>query len=659
MPITGSDTALMYAVAGLARSGATRSDYFRPIVKVTIAGVDRTGACLKRSLTITELLDEAPNTATLRVRTDGSYESVVLDDEPFGYWRLGENANDSVGTGHGVVNGSVQFGVTGVTADNDGGALFDHSTTHIDLGNLPDATTALTMEMWIKGDGDAWSGAGVGIEIPFSYGSTGHYLGINDNGSVRVSMRISGTQRTLASLGVTLDPNTWYHIVGTWTSGDRQRLYINGQLNNQSGTTFTGTLDAANVAQIGRFTVAQAYFGGTIDECAVYDHALTADEIAEHYRARLLTAFMPAKGQEVIIGLGAISNRIFAGYILNTNLVINRKTSRFPRMELDLIDYTWLLDHFVVYGKKWDNVSASTVIQQVFDAFVPAALGFSTVRVQAGLPTISIQSNDDETIPQFLSRLMKLIGGYWYVDYSKIIHAYTGTETDANPVVLDDNNTTYWDLRYSDDLSQARTRVRVHGGSTTTTAAAAAGATTLAVDDTRLFSSSGGKALVGANQITYTGKSVGEGPGDLTGVSGLVYDIAQGDSTRVLAIEDDLTGQAAIAALLGGGHTGVITHTARDGNAGEDAAHAVGTAQLAIFPAAGEQQLAFKTKDKAAKAGKAFTANITTPATVSGTFLIQRVTLSNFEIGVARFPTREVECGVSKRDIEDLLKHLG
>lgn len=70
MGISGSDKALMVARSGVARSGATRSDYFLPNVLVTIGGTDRSSAILKASLEIDDVANATPSTAGFTVRSD-------------------------------------------------------------------------------------------------------------------------------------------------------------------------------------------------------------------------------------------------------------------------------------------------------------------------------------------------------------------------------------------------------------------------------------------------------------------------------------------------------------------------------------------------------------------------------------------------------------
>lgn len=77
MPLTGSDKALMYALGGVARGGATRGGYTDSRVYIAIAGVhygtaravDAQKALYEdgAGLSITEALNQAPNTASLMV----------------------------------------------------------------------------------------------------------------------------------------------------------------------------------------------------------------------------------------------------------------------------------------------------------------------------------------------------------------------------------------------------------------------------------------------------------------------------------------------------------------------------------------------------------------------------------------------------------------
>lgn len=371
-------------------------------------------------------------------------------------------------------------------------------------------------------------------------------------------------------------------------------------------------------------------------------------------------SFTPMKGQEILIGLGNLTNRIFAGHIFSAVQRQPRRNAKWPLFELDCIDYSWQLDWKRVTGKAWTNTAIGTIVVELIAAHAPAF----TVRVEAGLTNVDFQSNHDERVSSALSRLMGMVGGYWYVDYDRVVHAAVNPEPDANSTALTSTNTNFWNFRYAEDISQTRTRVRVTGGASTTTAVAAVGATSLAIDDTRLFGSSGGYALVGANQITYTGKSVTQGPGTLTGIpasssGSILVAIAQGESVRVLAISEDATAAAALATLIGTGD-GYVEHSFEDGQLGDPAARQAGAGDL-ILNKSPDKRITYDTHDLFAKSGKVITVDLTNAETaqqITGSFQIQRVVISDLELSMARYPTRTVEAGANRQNIYVLLGTL-
>ncbi len=372
------------------------------------------------------------------------------------------------------------------------------------------------------------------------------------------------------------------------------------------------------------------------------------------------STFTPVKGQEVLIGLGNLTNRIFAGHVMTVSQAQPRKNQKKPKFSLECIDYSWQLDWKRVTGKSWSSTSPATIISDILAAFGPAF----TLRVEAGLTSVDFQSNHDERVSEALSRLMNMIGGYWYVDYDRVVHAFVSPETDGNAVALDSTNNNFWDFAYTEDITQTRTRTRVTGSATSTTAVASVGDTTLAVDDTRDFGASGGYALVGANQITYTGKSTTMGPGNLTGIpasstGSILTAIAQGESVRVLAIQSDASAAAVIAALIGTGD-GYLEHSIEDGQLGDAAARQTAAGDLLQNKSA-DKRITYKTKDLFTKSGKTIQVSLVNDDTgqyISGTFQIQRVVISNLELSTARYPQRDVEAGNNRRDVFDAVGAL-
>lgn len=366
-------------------------------------------------------------------------------------------------------------------------------------------------------------------------------------------------------------------------------------------------------------------------------------------------AFTPVRGQEILVGLGNLTNRIFAGHVMTVSVAQPRRNQKKPKFALTCIDYSWQLDWKRVTGKAWTTTAVGTIVSEMVASFAPAF----TVRVETGLTSVDFQSNHDERVSEALSRLMNMVGGYWYVDYDRVVHAFVNTETDGNAVALDVGNNNFWNFEYEQDIAQTRTRVRVTGGSSTTTTVAAVGDTTLAVDDTRLFGTAGGFVLVGANQLTYTGKSVAMGPGNLTGIpssstGSILTAIAQGESVRVLAIASDASAAAIMAIAVGTGD-GFLEHSIEDGQLGDAAARQTATGDL-LQNARGDQRLSYKTRDLFTKSGKTISVTVTngeTSQSVTGSFKIQRVVITDVELSLSRYPIREVEAGNNRRDVFD------
>jgi len=79
-----------------------------------------------------------------------------------------------------------------------------------------------------------------------------------------------------------LSLNQWYHVACTY-DGSIQKIYVNGILQNSSSWSNTFTITTG--ITIGKdFQADIQYFKGTIDEVAIYNRALAAGEIQQHYQ---------------------------------------------------------------------------------------------------------------------------------------------------------------------------------------------------------------------------------------------------------------------------------------------------------------------------------------------------------------------------------------
>lgn len=272
---------------------------------------------------------------------------------------------------------------------------------------------------------------------------------------------------------------------------------------------------------------------------------------------------------------------------------------------------------------------------------------------------VDFESNSDEAPSAFLTRLMAFIGGYWWLDYDKVVHArlLTAEPDGAQPATLDSSNSNYRLFTHQRDVSQARTRVRCLGASTTTTAGAAAGASSVAVDDVSIFSG-GGFALVGPNRISYTGRSASAGAGNLTGVSGMDHSVDAGDTVQVVAEESDSYGAAVVAALSGG--DGIIEHVITDTSADDAQARQLAHADL-LLNSTPDATITFQTWDPLAVPGRTVTVDLAIAETgeeIQDAFTIQSVHVDMCGFAPSLYPRRQVTAGRSRQDLYELLGPL-
>lgn len=224
----------------------------------------------------------------------GGYASVVLADNPTGYYRLddtGTTAADSSGNGYnGVVGASVQQGVAGLTADGDTAMKFPGLTTTAGVVSFPEvaaleAKSNVSLEAWLK-----FATVPKTYTTAVAYGSDRGYapysLFFRTNGSMVAQFyTTAGVLEVVAPTALVV--NKTYHVVSTF-DGTTGKIYVNGVL-AASGTkagTLTGYTPGFGFSIGDDAQLADPEFAGTIDEVAVYaGQTLTATQVANHYSA--------------------------------------------------------------------------------------------------------------------------------------------------------------------------------------------------------------------------------------------------------------------------------------------------------------------------------------------------------------------------------------
>ena len=241
----------------------------------------------------------ASRSVTVVNTASGAYEAAVDQDNPSIFWRYGENAGPVVadsGASHvaGVSQGTVSYGqagaVSGSTAITTDGATGFLATSQ----QLP-GPTSYSVETWFKttsttggkliGFGDRQGGYDFSGNPALS-GSYDKQVYMTADGHLKFGVWV-GFADTITS-GNAYNDGQWHHVVAT-QGGNGLNMFVDGakvahdgQTNNQpfsgywrvGGDNLGGWPDASGL-----------FFNGSIDETAVYDHALNLGAVQSHYAA--------------------------------------------------------------------------------------------------------------------------------------------------------------------------------------------------------------------------------------------------------------------------------------------------------------------------------------------------------------------------------------
>lgn len=193
------------------------------------------------------------------------------------WWKAENNFLDSVGTNHGMALGTMGFGAGKVAqAFTPGGA-----GSGVLLGNPANLQLqTLTIEGWVKRSNPSRASfENVGGAEFVAYGSGGYAFGVADNGTLFLSKAPGGSVDS--HLAIT---DTNYHHVALTKSGSAVVYYIDG-IADPAGD-FVESFSFTTPVAIGTWAEGStATFMGQIDELAIYNRALRADEIAAIHAA--------------------------------------------------------------------------------------------------------------------------------------------------------------------------------------------------------------------------------------------------------------------------------------------------------------------------------------------------------------------------------------
>jgi hypothetical protein len=211
-----------------------------------------------------------------------------------GWWPFNGNANDESGNGNnGTVNGAT------LTTDRFGNAGkaygFDGLSNYIEVpdNSTIDLTNQFTIAVWAKIN-DLNPNSSLGeptrtmIGKPRSSASTGYLLSSIDYNTPTFSVGLNNDIQNLGTRSFgSLDVGQWTFVVATYDGNDC-RLYKNSQFNNSNFFSIT-LLNSSESLFFGKEFVENAeysrWYKGTLDDIAIYNRALTQQEITNIYSA--------------------------------------------------------------------------------------------------------------------------------------------------------------------------------------------------------------------------------------------------------------------------------------------------------------------------------------------------------------------------------------
>jgi hypothetical protein len=208
-----------------------------------------------------------------------------------------------------------------------------------------------------------------------------------------------------------------------------------------------------------------------------------------------------------------------------------------------------------------------------------------------------------------------------------------------------------------------------------------AGASTLLVAGAAAFRVTGGWALLpGGQNVRYTGISgnslIGIPPSGIgavlatinynatvtaapalegipaSGVGAVVIVVKSGDPINLVVQVDDAPAQAQLAAVIGG--DGVQEAYLQDNRISETEARARAAAALTLRRTV-EETIHYESRDRLTQSGTTIAVNLPLPTNMAGSYKVQQVTISGFEIPTLP-PVRTVEASSNRFTFEDLLR---
>lgn len=200
------------------------------------------------------------------------------------YWKLddsGSTAEDAHSTNDGTISAGVTTGETGVIVD---AFDFNGSSSNVSFGTACRPTAGLSISLWfniadITSGGDQWF-IGNGV---YSTNWCGYWVSINTTGNINFRLGTNTATLLDKTYESGLDDGSWHHVACTW-DGTNAYIYVDNVKSTATAYSTDIVYVTACTLRMGSNAYADGtFYGGLLDEVAIYNRALTDAEVEDLY----------------------------------------------------------------------------------------------------------------------------------------------------------------------------------------------------------------------------------------------------------------------------------------------------------------------------------------------------------------------------------------
>lgn len=237
-----------------------------------------------------------PTTVTRQWQVCG-YANTVLSDNPLAYWRLGDasgvtpTARDEQEGIDGTYSGSPSYGVAGALNSDANSAVAFNGGSLIDLAEpISFGSSDFAIEAWFNTasastDQQIWESDYTGTpsqpqDVSLALAS----------GKAQFKVEDANGTSALVTSSSTYNDGAWHYIAAV-RNGSTFTLYVDGISVGSTSQTLGNVDVSGSIPRIGdgQHTTSNThdghFFGGSLDEIAVYTNALTSAQVTSHYGA--------------------------------------------------------------------------------------------------------------------------------------------------------------------------------------------------------------------------------------------------------------------------------------------------------------------------------------------------------------------------------------